>query len=143
MPRYVPSRTPQEDDDNYISDNNRQIKKSKTTSTTSKQKATQDIEAIITNLTTNGARNYNNVVFTFPNGGSIGAWKQQINANIPWVRNQLGVPNVIITVTRINRDTGIPSSAYDFSEVLFPIFKFRQRLLHIIWLRICRQNRIY
>ncbi|CAB4493766.1 uncharacterized protein OCT59_007847 [Rhizophagus irregularis] len=105
--------------------------------------ATQDIEAIITNLTTNGARNYNNVVFTFPNGGSIGAWKQQINANIPWVRNQLGVPNVIITVTRINRDTGIPSSAYDFSEVLFPIFKFRQRLLHIIWLRICRQNRIY
>ncbi|CAG8530340.1 13013_t:CDS:2 [Rhizophagus irregularis] len=89
MPRYVPklekcNQTPQEDDDNYISDNIRPIKKSKTTSTTSKQKATQDIEAIITNLTTNGARNYNNVVFTFPNGGSIGAWKQQINANIPW-----------------------------------------------------------
>ncbi|CAB4395556.1 unnamed protein product [Rhizophagus irregularis] len=59
------NQTPQEDDDNYISDNIRPIKKSKTTSTTSKQKATQDIEAIITNLTTNGARNYNNVVLHF------------------------------------------------------------------------------
>jgi hypothetical protein len=44
----------------------------------------QDLGAIITNLTANGARNYNNTVFTFPNGGSIGAWIQQINTNVPW-----------------------------------------------------------
>ena len=35
--------------------------------------AGQNLAAIITNLTTNGVRNYNNVVFTFPNGCSIGA----------------------------------------------------------------------
>ena len=46
--------------------------------------AGQNIGAIITNLTINGARNYNNVAFTFPNGSSIGTWKRQINATIPW-----------------------------------------------------------
>ncbi|CAB5216816.1 unnamed protein product [Rhizophagus irregularis] len=36
--------------------------------------------------------------------------------NIPWAENQMGVPDVVISVTRINqitnRDTGIPSIAF-------------------------------
>jgi hypothetical protein len=46
--------------------------------------AGQNRVAIITNLTTNGATNYNNIVFTFPNGNAIGAWVDQTRVNIPW-----------------------------------------------------------
>ena len=46
--------------------------------------AGQNRVAIITNLTTNGATNYNNIIFTFPNGNAIGAWVDQIRVNIPW-----------------------------------------------------------
>ncbi|CAB4442623.1 unnamed protein product [Rhizophagus irregularis] len=80
----------------------------------------QNLAAVITNLTASGARNYNNIIFTFPNGASIGTWKQQIDTNIPWVRSQTGIPNVIHTVTRVNRvtehDTGTPSSAFDLED---------------------------
>src|SRR4051794_35720359 len=44
----------------------------------------QDLNAVITNLTANGARNYNNSVFIFANGNAIGTWKSQIGTNIPW-----------------------------------------------------------
>ncbi|CAB4442721.1 unnamed protein product [Rhizophagus irregularis] len=77
----------------------------------------QNLAAVITNLTASGARNYNNIIFTFPNGASIGTWKQQIDTNIPC---QTGIPNVIHTVTRVNRvtehDTGTPSSAFDLED---------------------------
>ena len=46
--------------------------------------AGQNRAAIIANLVANDARNYNNVVFTFPNGTAIGAWIDQICVNIPW-----------------------------------------------------------
>ena len=44
----------------------------------------QNKGAIVTNLMANGATNYNDVVFTFPNGNAIGAWVDQINVNTPW-----------------------------------------------------------
>ncbi|RGB41011.1 hypothetical protein C1646_686525 [Rhizophagus diaphanus] len=82
--------------------------------------AGQDVNAIITNLTANGATNYNNIVFTFANGTAIGTWKRQIDANIQWARNQPHVPNVVTSVTRINRVTerytGTPSTAYDLED---------------------------
>ncbi|CAB4383307.1 hypothetical protein RhiirA5_366965 [Rhizophagus irregularis] len=88
--------------------------------------ANQDKATIIANLTENGATNYNNIVFTFPNGNAIGAWVDQIHVNIPWAENQMGVPDVIVSVTRINRiterDTKTPSIAFDlenFSKVFF------------------------
>ncbi|CAB4428078.1 unnamed protein product [Rhizophagus irregularis] len=49
--------------------------------------ANQDKATIIANLTANGATNYNNIVFTFPNGTAIGAWVDQIHVNIPWAEN--------------------------------------------------------
>ncbi|PKY52380.1 hypothetical protein RhiirA4_408255, partial [Rhizophagus irregularis] len=67
--------------------------------------ANQDKATIITNLTANGATNYN-IVFTFPNGTALERGAE----------NQMGVPDVVISVTRINqitkRDTGIPSIAF-------------------------------
>ncbi|CAG8602037.1 2561_t:CDS:2 [Cetraspora pellucida] len=82
--------------------------------------AGQNKAAIITNLTTNGATSYNDVVFTFPNGNAIGAWVDQIRVNIPWALNQPGVPGVCTSVTRINRvtdrDTGTPSTAFDLEN---------------------------
>ena len=44
----------------------------------------QNLAAIIANLTTNGAKNYNSIIFTFPNGTAIGAWIDQISVAIPW-----------------------------------------------------------
>ena len=44
----------------------------------------QNRAAIINNLMRNGAKNHNNVIFTFANGTAIGAWVDQINVNIPW-----------------------------------------------------------
>ncbi|CAG8563838.1 10844_t:CDS:2 [Funneliformis mosseae] len=82
--------------------------------------AGQNLAAIIANLTANGATNYNNVVFTFPNGNAIGVWINQISVNIPWAINQVGVPDVVTSVTRINRiterDTGTPSTAFDLED---------------------------
>ncbi|CAG8822830.1 9346_t:CDS:2, partial [Cetraspora pellucida] len=76
--------------------------------------------AIISNLTTNGATNYNDVVFTFPNGNAIGAWTDQIRVNIPWALNQPGVPDVCTSVIRINRiterDTCTLSTAFDLEN---------------------------
>ena len=46
--------------------------------------AGQTRAAIITNLTANGATNYNNIVFTFSHGNAIGAWLDQIGTSIPW-----------------------------------------------------------
>ncbi|CAG8788897.1 34894_t:CDS:2, partial [Racocetra persica] len=78
------------------------------------------LAAIITNLTTNGATSYNDVVFTFPNGNAIGAWVDQIRVNIPWSMNEPGVSGVCTSVTRINRitkhDTGTPSTAFDIEN---------------------------
>ncbi|CAG8644154.1 8541_t:CDS:2, partial [Ambispora leptoticha] len=89
--------------------------------------AGQNRVAIITNITTNGATSYNDIVFTFPNGNAIGVWVNQTRVNIPWAMNQPGIPNVCTSVTRINRiterDTGTPSTAFDledFSIVLNP-----------------------
>ncbi|CAG8456841.1 820_t:CDS:2, partial [Funneliformis caledonium] len=91
----------------------------------------QSKTTIVTNLTTNGAKNYNDVVFTFPNGYSIGEWRKRIVTNIPCINlaqfsiliaKGTGVPNVINSVTRINRitehdtDTAIPSTAFDLEE---------------------------
>ncbi|CAG8668158.1 43557_t:CDS:2, partial [Gigaspora margarita] len=80
----------------------------------------QSKAAIITNLTTNKATSYNDVVFTFPNGNAIGALIGQIRVNIPWAMNQPGVPNVCTSVTRINRitecDTGTPAIAFDLEN---------------------------
>ncbi|CAG8666140.1 21454_t:CDS:2, partial [Cetraspora pellucida] len=45
--------------------------------------AGQNKAAIITNLTTNGATSYNDIVFTFPNGNAIGAWVDQIRIMYP------------------------------------------------------------
>lgn len=46
--------------------------------------AGQNKAAIVENLTRNGAKGYNDLIFTFESGYAIGEWVNQISANIPW-----------------------------------------------------------
>ncbi|RGB30689.1 hypothetical protein C1646_671483 [Rhizophagus diaphanus] len=61
--------------------------------------------AVIANLTGAGAVNHDNILFTFPKGTAIGTWSRNITANLPWAKNQTGIPNICDSLLRINKIT--------------------------------------
>ncbi|CAB4430565.1 unnamed protein product [Rhizophagus irregularis] len=56
-------------------------------------------------LTGAGAVNHDNILFTFPKGTAIGTWSRNMTANLPWAKNQTGVPNICNSLLRINKIT--------------------------------------
>ncbi|CAG8686019.1 7546_t:CDS:2 [Acaulospora morrowiae] len=72
--------------------------------------------AFIANLVASGAVNWNDTIFSFPNGTAIGIWVGQIPV---WARHQTGVPDICHSVTRITKIGATrPVNIEDFSYIL-------------------------
>ncbi|RGB33429.1 hypothetical protein C1646_669360 [Rhizophagus diaphanus] len=67
--------------------------------------AGQTKAAVIASLTRASAINHDNILFTFPKGTEIGTWSRSIATNLPWAKNQNGIPNICNSLLRINKIT--------------------------------------
>ncbi|KAF0445455.1 hypothetical protein F8M41_003169 [Gigaspora margarita] len=72
--------------------------------------------ALIANLVANRAVNWDDTIFTFPNGTAIGIWVNQMPA---WTRHQAGVPDICHSVTRITKISATdPVDVENFDVIL-------------------------
>ncbi|CAH1766488.1 8785_t:CDS:2, partial [Entrophospora sp. SA101] len=75
---------------------------------------------IIANLVTNGAINYRNMntLFIFQNGEAIGDWAKNVKTNLPWAKQQAGVPDICHQLIRIGKISAHTANA-DVEDYLY------------------------